>query len=62
MTKPFAFTVTLEYVPAVTPEAFNVNGIVAVPDQSRVPVPVASPDAVRVWLETTKLNTFEVEL
>ena len=37
VTKPFAFTVTLEYEPGTTPEFAKVNGILVVPK------PVASP-------------------
>ncbi|MNJ02844.1 hypothetical protein D3C73_1629470 [compost metagenome] len=55
-------TVTFVNEPAVTPEAFKVNGIERVPLQSREAVPVASPVALTVWVLATKLRTFVVVL
>ena len=45
VTIPLALTVTAEYVPAVTPEFFNVKPIEAAPEDT-VALPVASPVAV----------------
>ncbi|MNC73319.1 hypothetical protein D3C75_1244990 [compost metagenome] len=59
---PLEFTCNLVYVPAVTPDAFRVSGIATEPLQFRVAEPVASPVVLIVWLLTTKLKAFVVEL
>lgn len=48
VTKPFAFTVTRLYVPAVTPEGANVNAEVTFAEPSKETFHVPSPEAAIV--------------